>query len=127
MNPVVFIAADSRECRHWVSKWSGPRKLALPVHWALSGRWNNQDVIAIANGAGPERAAAAVQAVETLQPRAIVSIGTCGALDSSLQLGDVFVPVEIRAGDSVWPVHAPLGPASATAGIPPWPRRESNL
>ena len=49
-------------------------------------------MIAIANGAGAPRAAAAVAAAVATerQPSAICSIGFCGALDESLAVGDIF-------------------------------------
>ena len=93
---MVFIAADHRECGPWVGRWDALTKPELPVHWVRAGKWQGRDVIAIANGAGHERARAAVGVVEALEPSAFVSIGTCGALDSSLQIGDVFVSTEIR-------------------------------
>lgn len=110
--PLVFIAADHRECAPWVGRWDAQAKPDLPVHWARSGKWQGRDVIAVANGAGHDRARAAIAAVEFLQPSALVSIGTCGALDSSLEIGNVFVPTEIRAGGRKWIPTRLVGPAS---------------
>ncbi len=110
--PVVFIAADHRECGPWVGRWDALTKPELPVHWVRAGKWQGRDVIAIANGAGQERARAAVGVVEALEPSAFVSIGTCGALDSSLQIGDVFVPTEIRGCGRKWIPAQLVGPGS---------------
>ena len=109
---MVFIAADHRECGPWVGRWDALTKPELPVHWVRAGKWQGRDVIAIANGAGQERARAAVGVVEALEPSAFVSIGTCGALDSSLQIGDVFVPTEIRGGGRKWIPAQLVGPGS---------------
>jgi adenosylhomocysteine nucleosidase len=117
--PVVFIAADPRECQAWVRRWEQIRPVALPVHWARAGQWMGRDVLALANGAGAERARAAVEAAPT--PSAICNIGFCGALDDSLQPGDVFVATEIRNGTRTWNTRfpQPLIPAKfhAKSGI----------
>lgn len=108
--PLVFIASDHRECTPWVAKWEPRPAPKLPVHWVRAGRWQGRDVIAIANGVGPERATLAVRAVENLSPSAFVSIGTCGALDPSLKLGEVFVPTEIFGKDRKWTPRELSGP-----------------
>lgn len=108
--PLVFIASDHRECAAWVAKWEPRPAPKLPVHWVRAGMWQGRDVLAIANGVGPERAAAAVRAVEAISPSAFVSIGTCGALDPSLKPGDVFVPTEILGKDRKWIPCALSGP-----------------
>src|SRR3954452_14834324 len=114
--PVVFVAAEERECRGWIARWDNVRRIKLPVHWAAAGRWQNRDMIAIANGAGSERAALALSP-ELPRPAAVVSIGTCGALDSSLEVGDIFVPSEIRNGTRTWPVQSLLGPTSRSGPL----------
>jgi nucleoside phosphorylase len=111
--PIAFVASDRRECEVWASKWAAVRPLDLPVYWSVEGTWQGRDVVAVANGVGTHRAIAAVAAIEHLRPAAIFSIGTCGALDTKLQIGDVFVPSEVRADGEIWPVHNPAGPAAA--------------
>lgn len=110
--PLVFIAANHRECTPWVAKWDSVQVAGLPVRWSRSGKWQGRDVIAISNGIGPERAQLAVAAVAPLVPAALISIGTCGALDAALQLGDIFIPTEIRGGGQTWPVRLLAGPVS---------------
>ena len=112
--PVVFVAADPRECKDWISRWDVVRELMLPVHWARSGTWRNREMIAIANGAGRDRASSAVNAVK--RPRAVYNIGFCGALDQSLGIGDVFVATEILAANLRYAALLPDGPP-ARAGI----------
>lgn len=87
--PVLFVAAEPRECAPWVARWEGVRDAGLPVHWSRAGSWKGSPVIAIANGAGGERARLAVLASPL--PSAVCSIGFCGALEESLAIGDVFV------------------------------------
>ncbi|MDQ1474386.1 MAG: adenosylhomocysteine nucleosidase [Bryobacterales bacterium] len=103
--PVLFVAADPREFAGWVSRWTDVRKMQLPVHWARAGKWRGREMIAIANGAGWERAAAAVRAAE--RPSAVYNIGFCGALTATLGIGDVFVATDVLSGGSRYPVGTP--------------------
>jgi len=112
---LLFIAADPRECTGLLSHWEQVQPLQLPVHWARTGRWKGREVTAIANGAGAERAFAAVLVAP--KASAICNIGFCGALDESLQIGDVFVATEIRNGTNVWPVCIPDTPGSPTGVV----------
>jgi nucleoside phosphorylase len=50
--------------------------------------------MAIASGAGAERAFAAV--IVASKPSAVCNIGFCGALDESLRVGDVVVAMQVR-------------------------------
>lgn len=91
---LLFVAADPRECAGWVSHWEGVQPVSLPVNWARTGRWKGHDVMAIASGAGADRAFAAV--IVAPRPTAVCNIGFCGALDESLRVGDIVVAVEVR-------------------------------
>ncbi|MEP6716353.1 MAG: hypothetical protein ABJC09_12335 [Terriglobia bacterium] len=110
--PLLFIAADPRECLPWVARWDESHALPLPVHWARAGKWQGRAVIAIANGAGAVRAAAAVAA--SPEPSAICSIGFCGALDESLLIGEIFVATEVRNGTRNYRVITPTAPPART-------------
>ena len=112
--PLLFVAADPRECIPWVAHWEETRIAKLPVHWARAGKWKGREVVAIANGAGAERARAAVLAVPAAA--AVCNIGFCGALVETLAPGDVFVATQVRSGDRAWatkPLHTPV----AASGI----------
>jgi adenosylhomocysteine nucleosidase len=113
-NPVLFVAADPRECAPWVSQWSGVKSLPLGVHWARAGKWRGRDMVAIANGAGWARAAAAVRAVKT--PGAVYNIGFCGALDPALEIGDIFVATEVWSEGLSMGVRLPVG-SEARRGV----------
>ena len=89
--------------------------LQLPVHWARTGRWKGREVHAIANGAGAERAFAAVLVAP--KSSAICNIGFCGALDEALQIGDVFAATEVRNDAGVWAALVPDGPDAATGAV----------
>lgn len=116
--PLVFIASDRREAEPWVARWKNVRPVDLPVHWARAGIWRERDVIAIANGVGADRAAAGIQAAQSVAGNfsGICSIGTGGALDKSLLLADVIVASAVTDGVTNWAALEPRGPA-AQAGL----------
>jgi nucleoside phosphorylase len=103
--PLLFVAADPRECSDWVARWSDVRKVGLAVRWARAGKWKGREVAAIANGAGADRAFAAV--VLAGEVSGVCNIGFCGALDENLRVGDVFVATEIRNGTQKWIASQP--------------------
>lgn len=109
---LLFIAADPREFAGFLPHWHRVEPLQLPVHWARTGQWKGREVHAIANGAGADRAFAAVLVAP--KSSAICNIGFCGALDESLRIGDVFVAVAIQNGSHTWPAIVPDGPAAPT-------------
>jgi adenosylhomocysteine nucleosidase len=104
---ILFIAADPRECTSLLTRWQDVHPLLLPVNWARAGRWRGAEAVAIANGAGAERAFAAVLLAP--RPAAICNIGFCGALDATLRIGDVVVATEIRNGTRTYPATEPAG------------------
>lgn len=112
---ILFVAAEPRECEPWVARWEAVRPLSLPVHWARAGKWKGADMIAIANGAGPERARAAVQASPA--PAAVCNIGFCGALDPSMSPGDIFVATEVRNGKRRYAAGVPSQAPAARSGV----------
>jgi adenosylhomocysteine nucleosidase len=111
---ILFIAADPREFAGWLSHWEQVQPLQLPVHWARKGRWKGREVTAIANGAGAERAFAAVLVAP--KSSAVCSIGFCGALDETLRIGDVFAATEVSNGARAWPALLP-GATDAPSGV----------
>jgi adenosylhomocysteine nucleosidase len=106
--PLLFIAADPRELSSWVSRWADVRPVRLAVNWARSGNWNGRPAVAIANGAGADRAfTAAIMAGDV---SAVCNVGFCGALDETLEIGDVVVGTEIRDENHFYPASVPGGP-----------------
>jgi nucleoside phosphorylase len=117
---ILFIGADPREFTGFLSHWHQIQPLQLPVHWARTGRLKGREVHAIANGAGAERAFAAVLVAP--KSSAICSIGFCGALDETLRIGDVFVATEVRGiasseASNSWPALQPHSPEAHTGAV----------
>jgi len=116
--PLLFLAADPLECADWVARWNEVRKVSLAVRWARAGKWKGRDVAAIANGAGAERAFAAVVLAGNVS--AVCNIGFCGALDENLRVGDIFVATEIRNGSRTYDAIRPKvaqGVPDAASGV----------
>ncbi len=114
---LLFVAADPRECTELVSQWQGVRKLSLAVNWARAGLWKGRETMVVANGAGVDRAFAAVLVAP--KPSAICNIGFCGALDETLKIGDVVVATAVRdvAGDRVYETLVPRGMKAADSAV----------
>lgn len=85
---ILFLAAEPRELTATLRFWQNVRPISLPVHWARQAMRKGRPVIAVANGAGPERARLAEKTVEY---RALCNVGFCGALDPVLHVGDIVV------------------------------------
>ena len=86
---LVFIAAEAREFTGFLRHIAGISPAGVPVHWARRGTWRQQEVLLLANGAGPRQSSAATKACGAAT--AIINVGFCGALDSDLTIGDVIV------------------------------------
>jgi hypothetical protein len=96
---ILFIAAEPMEFSGAMRFWSAVEPVGLPVHWARRAGWKGKRILAIANGAGPKRSAAACGAASYKQ---LINLGYCGALDPKLKIGDIVV------SESHLPVHSSL-------------------
>ncbi len=89
---LLMVASDAMEYRGMLAFLEEPKKPALALQWARSGRTGGHDCLLVADGAGWKRAASAVDAAAThFDADAVVSTGFCGALDPALKVGDVVV------------------------------------
>ena len=89
---ILFVASDRMEFTGILRHTAAVRPSRAAVDWARTGRLGDADVLLVANGAGCQRAAAAVDAALANFPAdAVVSTGFCGALDEQLQIADVVV------------------------------------
>ena len=113
--PIVFIAADPRECALWVAKWSAVESVASDSHWMRQGVWKGRRMIAIANGAGSTRAYAAVMQVP--RPAQVWNIGFGGAADPALAVGDIFAADVVCANGRAFRCERPRSSAPFHYGV----------
>jgi adenosylhomocysteine nucleosidase len=105
---VLFIAADPMEYTGLVRRASAVRPTAVSVDWARKARLNGDEIMLIANGIGPERAAAGTEAgIGALEPDLIVNTGYCGALAPELQIADIVIADRIVGGRQVYAARPP--------------------
>ncbi len=93
---LLFVGALPREFTGLLKHCTNVRKENLPVHWARSGELNGTPLLAIANGAGPKRAYAAIAGPDL---RAVCNIGFCGALDPALSVAQVVVATCVNGAE----------------------------
>lgn len=89
---ILFVASEKMEFAGALACATGIRARHLSLHWAREARLGTHPALLAANGAGAERAAAAVDAAcADFHPDAVVSTGFCGALDPELAVAAVVV------------------------------------
>src|SRR5690349_16213370 len=103
---LLFVASDRMEFQGILSRATGIRPAAVSVDWARAAQLNGNAILLVANGAGPQRAAAAVDAAVSSHDHkpafdAIISMGFCGALDERLKIADIIVATGIVDGPEI--------------------------
>ncbi len=114
----MLIAAEPREFSGLLKYCRNVRPLAWSVHWARSVELNGRQAVLAANGAGRARAAQAV-AVASSAGRLdlICNMGFCGALESGMAIGDIFVAERVQTGDREFATVKPQSARPHHAGI----------
>ena len=100
MSRIAIIAAMEREVAPLIRKW----KVRMIEHGGRHYRlFENGNAALICGGIGAEAARRATEAViQEVKPVRVLSVGFAGALDGSLQVGDVLNPrTVINAADGV--------------------------
>lgn len=98
---LLFIASDPMEFRGVLAHATAVREAGVAANWSRSAMLRSNEVLLVANGAGPQRAAAATDAgIEAFDAAAIVSTGFCGALSPELGIADLVsaTSVETQVG-----------------------------
>jgi nucleoside phosphorylase len=118
MGELLFIAAEPREFAGLLPLCAAAEKLASPLTWARrASLQDGRKLLLAANGAGPLRAAEAADwARAAARLSAVASVGFCGALDPSLQIGDVFAASSIQFGGGTAPVCLPRSAGRFASG-----------
>jgi adenosylhomocysteine nucleosidase len=98
---LLFIASDPMEFRGLLAHATAVREAEVAARWSRLATLGANEVLLVANGAGPDRAAAATDAgLKAFDAAAIVSTGFCGALAPELGIADLVsaTSVETQVG-----------------------------
>lgn len=115
---LLFVASDPMEYPGILARSAGPKPARVAVDWARFVRIGNHDVLLVANGVGPLRAAAAVEAaLAAFRPDAVVSAGFCGALDAKLGIAEVVVGTAVADGLRQYPLRPVAGGGRHRTGV----------
>src|SRR6185312_10987411 len=117
---LLFIASDPMEFRGLLAHATAVREAEVAADWSRSAKLGSDDVLMVANGAGPVRAAEATRAaIKTFDAEAIVSTGFCGALSPELEVGELVSSTSVEAGERSYPTRPlPGARAGAIQSIP---------
>jgi nucleoside phosphorylase len=97
---LLFIASDKREFRGLLAHATAVREAEVAAHWSRLATLGADEVLLVANGAGPDRAAAATDAgMKAFDAAAIVSTGFCGALAPELEIADLVSATSVWIAD----------------------------
>jgi nucleoside phosphorylase len=112
---LLFIASDPMEFRGLLAHSTAVRQAGVAANWSRTAVLRSNQVLLVANGAGPLRAAAATDAgIKAFDAAAIVSTGFCGALSPELGIADLVSATSVEADRRSYPA-CPLPGAHAGA------------
>jgi adenosylhomocysteine nucleosidase len=116
--PLAAVAAEGREFAGLLRHASRVERLEWPIEFARRAEIAGSVWLMAAHGPGPRLAErAAGVAVERGRPRALASIGLCGALAPELAPASIFVAGEVLAADGgTWPASLPAEAPPAAKG-----------
>ena len=101
---ILLVASEAAELKPVADHLENLRKLNWPIDYAYEGIANGRRFLLAANGAGPKLASRATEVairavtsadLSSSQLEAVISTGYCGALDPTLQIGDIVVAHEV--------------------------------
>jgi len=105
---LLLIAAEPREFSGLMQFCRNVKRLAWPVYWARSADLNGRKVLLVANGAGRRRAGQAVDVASSMDKLDLIcNMGFCGALESGMEIGDIFVAERVQTGDAGYATMQP--------------------
>jgi len=115
---LLVVAAEEREFRGILAHARNACEAQVGVDWARSVALGEHDLLLVANGAGPARAAATVdRAAAAFRPETIVSTGFCGALDEELDVASVVVATEVVGANGRFGALAPSASLAHHLGV----------
>jgi len=115
---LLLIAAEPREFSGMVQFCRNLKPLAWPIYSARSADLNGREVLLVANGAGRRRAAQAVDVASSMgKLNLICNMGFCGALESGMKIGDIFVAERVQTGDAEYAAVKPQSTRPYHTGV----------
>jgi nucleoside phosphorylase len=105
---ILFVASEAFELKPLAERLTGLRSLKWPLDYAEEGVWQGKRYLLTANGAGPKLASHCVEValratsmaeLSSSKLEGVVSTGLCGALEESLEIGDIIEAVEVLTPD----------------------------
>lgn len=97
--PIVLIPGDPARVKKIASFWDTSHEVANNREFlTYTGTYKGMPISATSTGIGGPSAAIAVEELANIGAKAFIRIGTCGALKSEIQSGDLIIPLAaIRA------------------------------
>lgn len=97
---LLVACSEPMELRGVLARASAVRNGGVRADWSRMARLGEHELLMVANGAGPRRAGAAMDAaLDGYRPDALVSTGLCGALVPELQPTQIVVATEVALGE----------------------------
>jgi nucleoside phosphorylase len=90
---VLIVAAEAAELKGILANCEDVKPAMLPLRFARTATLNGMRITVVAHGAGPRLAGIAARAMSA---DALVSTGSCGAVDPTLKPGDTFVATTVN-------------------------------
>jgi len=98
---LLIAASEPMEFSGLLARAADVRRAAVDADWARAARLGAHELLLVANGAGPRRAAAAVSAALASFPAdALASTGLCGAVAPDLRASQIVVATGVAYGDA---------------------------
>ena len=89
----AIIPGDPKRLDHIAKYLDEVKELAYNREFrSLSGKYKGMEVIAISSGVGSSSASIVVEELRHLGVEAMIRIGSCGALQNNIDLGDLVIP-----------------------------------
>jgi len=115
---LLLIAAEPREFSGLVQFCRNVKPLAWPVYSARSADLKGRGVLLVANGAGRRRAAQGVDVASSVGKLDLIcNMGFCGALESGMAIGDIFVAGSVQTGDAEYAAVKPKSTRKYHTGV----------
>jgi len=117
---LLFIASDPMEFRGLLAHATAVREAQVAARWSRLAKLGSDDVMLVANGAGPDRAASATDAgLKTFDAEAIISTGFCGALSPDLAIADLVSATDIETTNHTYMCARPPVMCDRPPGLSP--------